>query len=43
VAPSILLRDIETQRKPQGSARPPILPIPGADAAKAAAPEKEAQ
>jgi predicted Zn-dependent protease len=44
VAPSILLRDIETQRKPQGSARPPILPIPGADAAPVAAVrEKEAQ
>ena len=28
VAPAILLRDIETQRQPQGTARPPILPIP---------------
>ncbi len=48
VAPSILLRDIETQRKPQGTTRPPILPIPGADANPAATPkaavqEKEAQ
>lgn len=32
VAPAILLEDIETQRKPQGTARPPILPMPGADA-----------
>ncbi|MGC9159679.1 MAG: metallopeptidase TldD-related protein, partial [Terracidiphilus sp.] len=31
VAPAILLREIETQRKPQGTARPPILSIPGAD------------
>ncbi|HUA91680.1 MAG TPA: metallopeptidase TldD-related protein [Terracidiphilus sp.] len=28
VAPAMLLRDLETQRQPQGSARPPILPIP---------------
>ncbi len=28
VAPAMLLRDIETQRQPQGIARPPILPIP---------------
>ncbi len=34
VAPAILLREIETQRKPQGTARPPILPIPGADQAQ---------
>jgi TldD protein len=32
VAPAMLLSGIETQRQPQGSARPPILPIPGADA-----------
>jgi hypothetical protein len=33
VAPAILMQDLETQRQPQGTARPPILPIPGADAA----------
>ena len=32
VAPAMLLSTIETQRQPQGNARPPILPIPGADA-----------
>jgi predicted Zn-dependent protease len=31
VAPAMLLSSIETQRQPQGTARPPILPIPGAD------------
>ncbi|MGP8185297.1 MAG: TldD/PmbA family protein [Terracidiphilus sp.] len=31
VAPAMLLSTIETQRQPQGSARPPILPIPGAE------------
>jgi predicted Zn-dependent protease len=31
VAPAMLLSGIETQRQPQGIARPPILPIPGAD------------
>ena len=31
VAPAMLLSEIETQRQPQGTARPPILPIPGAD------------
>jgi predicted Zn-dependent protease len=30
VAPAMLLSGIETQRQPQGTARPPILPIPGA-------------
>ncbi len=30
VAPAMLLSNLETQRQPQGSARPPILPIPGA-------------
>jgi TldD protein len=34
VAPAMLLSSIETQRQPQGTARPPILPIPGAPAAK---------
>jgi hypothetical protein len=31
VAPAMLLSTIETQRQPQGTARPPILLIPGAD------------
>ena len=31
VAPAMLLSAIETQRQPQGTARPPILPIPGDD------------
>ncbi len=30
VAPAMLLSSLETQRQPQGSSRPPILPIPGA-------------
>ena len=34
VAPAMLLSTIETQRQPQGTARPPILPIPGAPASK---------
>jgi predicted Zn-dependent protease len=29
VAPAMLLKDLETQRQPQGTARPPILAIPG--------------
>ena len=33
VAPAMLLSEIETQRQQQGTARPPILPIPGAPAA----------
>jgi predicted Zn-dependent protease len=36
VAPAMLLSTIETQRQPQGTARPPILPIPGAPALKEA-------
>jgi hypothetical protein len=28
----MLLSNLETQRQPQGTARPPILPIPGAGA-----------
>jgi predicted Zn-dependent protease len=40
VAPAMLLSEMETQRQPQGTARPPILPIPGANAALAT---KEAQ
>ncbi|MGC9222493.1 MAG: TldD/PmbA family protein [Terracidiphilus sp.] len=34
VAPAMLLSEIETQREAQGTARPPILAIPGADAMK---------
>jgi len=30
VAPAMLLSEMETQRQPQGTDRPPILPIPGA-------------
>jgi predicted Zn-dependent protease len=41
VAPAVLLSSIETQRQPQGTARPPILPIPGADSQAPAS--KEAQ
>jgi TldD protein len=41
VAPAMLLSGIETQRQPQGIARPPILSIPGADTQAPAA--KEAQ
>ena len=41
VAPAMLLSSIETQRQPQGTARPPILPIPGADSPAPAT--KEAQ
>jgi len=29
VAPAMLLSEMETQRQPQGTSRPPILPIPG--------------
>lgn len=36
VAPAMLLSEIETQRQPQGTARPPILPIPGTPTAKEA-------
>ncbi len=39
VAPAMLVSEMETQRQPQGTARPPILPIPGS----AAAAMKEAQ
>ncbi|HWA95144.1 MAG TPA: metallopeptidase TldD-related protein [Terracidiphilus sp.] len=42
VAPAILLSNIETQRQPQGTARPPILPIPGSPVTdKAEAPNSE--
>jgi predicted Zn-dependent protease len=29
VAPAMLMSEMETQRQPQGTSRPPILPIPG--------------
>jgi hypothetical protein len=32
VAPAILMSTMETQKQPQGIARPPILPIPGVEA-----------
>jgi predicted Zn-dependent protease len=32
VAPAMLVSEMETQRQPQGTARPPILPIPDAEA-----------
>jgi len=31
VAPAMLVSEMETQRQPQGTARPPILPIPGTE------------
>ena len=42
VAPAMLVSEIETQRQPQGTARPPILPIPGAHS-QAARNAREAQ
>lgn len=41
VAPAMLLSELETQKQAQGTARPPILPIPGAEAAAPA--NKEAR
>jgi predicted Zn-dependent protease len=41
VAPAMLLSEMETQKQAQGTARPPILPIPSAGAASPA--KKEAQ
>jgi TldD protein len=41
VAPAMLVSEMETQKQPQGTARPPILPIPGAEAV--APVKKEAQ
>jgi TldD protein len=41
VAPAMLVSEMETQKQPQGTARPPILPIPGALVDAAAT--KEAQ
>jgi hypothetical protein len=37
----MLVSEMETQRQPQGTARPPILPIPGAEEASTG--KKEAQ
>ena len=34
VAPAMLLSEMETQKQAQGTARPPILPIPGAESEK---------
>lgn len=39
VAPAMLLSELETQRQAQGTARPPILPIPGAPAESASGTE----
>jgi TldD protein len=39
VAPAMLLSEMETQKQAQGTARPPILPIPGARAASPATKE----
>jgi hypothetical protein len=36
VAPAMLVSEMETQRQPQGTARPPILPKPGFEAKMAA-------
>jgi predicted Zn-dependent protease len=41
VAPAMLVSEMETQRVQQGTARPPILPIPGADAAASASKETQ--
>jgi predicted Zn-dependent protease len=43
VAPAMLMSEMETQKQAQGTARPPILPIPGSDAALATPTTKEAQ
>jgi hypothetical protein len=37
----MLLSEIETQRQPQGTARPPILSIPGAPAVSPATKENK--
>jgi len=34
VAPAMLVSEMETQRQPQGTARPPILPMPVEPAVK---------
>lgn len=43
VAPAMLVTEMETQRQPKGEARPPILPIPGAEKAITAVEKKVAQ
>ena len=43
VAPAMLVSEIETQRQPQGIARPPILPIPSAPITSAPAANKVGQ
>src|ERR1700688_283355 len=39
VAPAMLVSEMETQKQAQGTARPPILPIPGVEAAAQASKE----
>jgi TldD protein len=39
VAPAMLVSEMETQKQAQGTARPPILPIPGAETAAQASKE----
>ena len=41
VAPAMLVSEMETQKQAQGTARPPILPIPGAESMSAAKPSTE--
>jgi hypothetical protein len=41
VAPAMLLSEMETQRQPQGTARPPILPMPGLQSPGGANPVSE--
>ena len=41
VAPAMLVSEMETQRQPQGTARPPILPKPGFEAKMAAITEAQ--
>lgn len=41
ISPAILMSEMETQRQPQGTARPPILPIPGSAEERAEAGTKK--
>jgi predicted Zn-dependent protease len=43
VAPAMLLSEIETQKQSQGTARPPILPIPGSEDHSTPGASKEAK
>jgi len=43
VAPAMLLSEMETQKQEHGSARPPILPIPGAEMPAAVVPSSVAK